>query len=128
MHVEVGAFRRQPLFRKLELADLVFELVAQHPETIAACLMPDRLHWLLSDAQYMLDAVRRLKSHSTTVAWHRGHPGRLWQQSFRDHILGQDADLSKVARNIIEKPVREGLAQEAQRYPYHLIRPERVLR
>jgi REP element-mobilizing transposase RayT len=105
---------------------MVFELVARHPQTIAACLMPDHLHWLIADAREMITSVRRLKSFSTSVAWHQGHCGRLWQRSFWDHVLRKDEDLSKVARYIIENPVRKGLAQEARSYPYQVLRPDRV--
>jgi len=126
VHVNIGAFRRQPLFGRPELANLIFALVASHPETIAACLMPNHLHWLIADAKEMVTSVGRLKSYSTTVAWHQGHCGRLWQQSFWDHVLRKDEEISKVARYIIENPVREGLAQEARSYPYQVLRPDRV--
>ena len=128
VHVNIAAFRRQPLFRKPELGNLVFELVAKHPETIAACVMPDHLHWLIADAKEMIASVRRLKSYSTSVAWHHGHSGRLWQRSFWNHVLRKDEDLSKVARYIVENPVREGLAQEVRSYPYHVLRPDRIHR
>jgi REP element-mobilizing transposase RayT len=88
--------------------------------------MPDHLHWLIADAKEMIKSVGRLKSYSTTVAWQRGHSGRLWQRSFWDHVLRKDEDISEVARYIIENPVREGLAQEARSYPYQVLRPVRV--
>jgi REP element-mobilizing transposase RayT len=108
------------------LASIVFELVATHPQTIAACLMPDHLHWLIADAKEMIPCVGRLKSYSTTVAWQQGHNGRLWQRSFWDHVLRKDEDLSRVAQYIIANPVRKGLAQEARSYPYQVLRPNRI--
>ncbi|MGB3565063.1 MAG: transposase [Thermoanaerobaculia bacterium] len=126
VHVNVSAFRRQPLFGKAELASIVFELVATHPQTIAACLMPDHLHWLIADAKEMVTCIGRLKSYSTTVAWQQGHGGRLWQRSFWDHVLRKDEDLSRVAQYIIENPVRKGIAQEALSYPYQVLRPHRI--
>ena len=126
VHVNVSAFRRQPVFGKAELASIVFELVATHPQTIAACLMPDHLHWLLADGMEMITCVGRLKSYSTTIAWQQGHCGRLWQRSFWDHVVRKDEDLFRVAQYIIENPVRKGLVQEARSYPYKVLRPDRI--
>jgi len=42
----------------------------------------------------------------------------LWQRGFYDHIVRENEDLIKIAQYILDNPVRKGLAENAEQYPY----------
>ena len=110
------------MFSEHQLADSVFRLLVDEERTVAACLMPDHLHWILSDASQALETIRGFKSLSTHIAWRAGIQGKLWQRSFWDHVIRRDEDLCQVARYITQNPVRANLAAEASHYPYQVMR------
>jgi REP-associated tyrosine transposase len=122
VHAVTTTALRRPVFADPTLARLAFSLVLAEPRTLAACLMPDHLHWLLADASEMESTVRRLKSVSTRSAHVSGWSGPLWQRSYWDHVVRRAEDLERLARYIVENPVRRGLVAEAERYPFQVIR------
>ena len=111
---------RRPVFSQAVLADEVFALLAEDQETLAACLMPDHLHWLLADAGRMIRAVQRFKSEATLRARCHGFQGRIWQRSFWDHVLRREESTYLVARYVVENPVRAGLVVDVADYPYQV--------
>ena len=42
----------------------------------------------------------------------------LWQDSYYDHVVRPEENLSAIARYIIENPVRAGLARSPFDYPF----------
>jgi len=83
--------------------------------------MPDHLHWLIRDAATMSLVVGQLKSSTTRALWKLGHPGRLWQRSFWDHVVRREESLEAIARYIVNNPVRKGLVRDAREYPWSMI-------
>ena len=50
--------------------------------------------------------------------WRRTHAGPLWQTGYHDHVLrAEDARLG-VARYVLLNPVRAGLVENAEDYPF----------
>ena len=43
---------------------------------------------------------------------------RLWQESFYDHVVRPEEDLSAIARYIIDNPVRAGIVKSPLDYPF----------
>ena len=80
--------------------------------------MPDHLHWLIADAASMKQLVQSFKSYSTYAVRTLGHREKLWQRSYRDHVVRRDEDLRRVAESIIQSPVRRGLVDDASQYPF----------
>jgi REP element-mobilizing transposase RayT len=126
IHVTVCTWRGTPYFHGTDLAVAGFRVVADHTDTLAACLLPDHLHWLISGGANLSARVGRFKSFSTKLARDLGLRERLWQRSFWDHVVRRGEGLEKVARYIVENPVRAGLVTEVSRYPYQIIRPEAI--
>jgi REP-associated tyrosine transposase len=123
VHVTLSTHRRLPVFARPAVALNVYLLLREHPQTLAAVLMPDHLHWLVRDASDLPTIVRRFKSHSTQRAWTAGHSGRLWQRSFFDALI-RDRDMVVVtARYDLANPVRAGLAATWQEYPWAFLHP-----
>jgi putative transposase len=125
VHVSFATAHRIPLFARSALARPVFETVRDHPLSLAACLMPDHLHWLLRDAASMSEAVQRFKTWTARLVRQAGVPGRVWQRSFHDHLVRSEEDLLVVARYIADNPVRAGLVERAEDYPFQVVHAER---
>jgi REP element-mobilizing transposase RayT len=87
----------------------------------AWCLMPDHLHLLLrpGDRQRPLGAlIGALKSFTTRQSWGLGYRGALWQARFYDHIVRRSEDGKRIAQYILENPVRKGLVETVEAYPW----------
>ena len=85
------------------------------------CLMPDHLHLVLSpmgEGRSFSDVLRDFKTYTNRKAWELGWPGRLWQRSYYDHIGRRREDLVKMCKYILANPVRAGLAEDPEGWPY----------
>ncbi|MHC4198309.1 MAG: REP-associated tyrosine transposase [Planctomycetota bacterium] len=87
----------------------------------AYCIMPDHVHLLLSPGDSMSSlpkVIQAFKSVSTREYRANGAKSLLWQTYFYDHVVRKEADLNKVAKYILENPVREGMVKDWQDYPF----------
>jgi REP element-mobilizing transposase RayT len=84
---------------------------AQRFAVLAYCLMPDHAHLLVEgtcdscDLRHLMKSAKQ-RSGQSFAARHE-HP--LWQEGFYDRVLRPEDDARKVARYIIDNPVRAGL-------------------
>ncbi len=108
------------------LAEPVYAALSEHPSTLAACLMPDHLHWLLDDAARVMETIQAFKSYSTRLARRTGYRGPLWQRSFWDHVVRRRESLEAVVDYLLDNPVRAGLVRSREEYPYSVVKPERL--
>lgn len=87
---------------------------------LAYCFMPDHLHLLVQgrdDASRLVPFMQRFKQTSGyRFKAQRGQP--LWQRSFYDHVLRGEEDMQDVAEYIWNNPIRAGLADERDGYPF----------
>ena len=87
---------------------------------VAYCFMPDHLHVLAygtspqSDFQAFVVHFKKL----TGFEYKRRHGRHLWQPGYHDRILRDEESTEAVARYILEKPVRAGLARQLGEYPF----------
>ena len=109
-----------------KLAQTLTEGLASETQTIAAVLMPNHLHWVLSDASQMARLVGRFKSLSTQAAWRCGVRDHLWQRSYFDSVIRDRAVLRQVVEYILGNPVRAGLVAERSEYRWRVLRAEFV--
>jgi putative transposase len=89
-------------------------------EETAYCFMPDHVHLLAEGRSETADAlafVHRAKQLSA-YAFSRTLGRKLWQPSFFDRILRDDEASLSVARYIFENPVRAGLVENPEDYPF----------
>jgi len=87
----------------------------------AWCLMPDHLHLLLrpADRQRPLGALMgAFKNFTTRQSWGLDYQGQLWQARYYDHIVRRRDDGKRIAQYILENPVRKGLVEEVEAYPW----------
>jgi REP element-mobilizing transposase RayT len=82
--------------------------------------MPDHVHLLLEPSAScdIVTFVGQFKNLAQRAAWKLDVHGAFWQLSFWHHFLRSDEDVAVVARYIFENPVRAGLAQTVDEYPF----------
>ena len=117
---------RRLVFRSAEIVATCLEKLREAAakngfEVVAYCFMPDHLHLLVRTAKSAdLVAFVRLFKQLSGYAYRRstGDPEVLWQTSYHDHVLRREEELHAVARYIWANPVRAGLVESAEKYPY----------
>jgi putative transposase len=83
--------------------------------------MPDHLHVLLSPARserplaYWLDVF---KSYTTNQYMRMGYRSPLWQPSAHDHVCRAAETAENALTYIVNNPVRAGLVQGWQEWPW----------
>jgi putative transposase len=102
------------------LSLLATDAQSRHFEIPAYCFMPDHLHILTNGTQGDSDLLRfadRFKQDSA-YAYKQQNEQRLWQKKFHDHILRANEHWESIACYIWLNPVRKGLCQRAEDWPY----------
>ena len=126
-HVNIATAHRREVFRDPRLAVMVTRrLDAQMWErggpVLAFCVRYDHLHVELIANPDLILWVRLFKSATAAQAARIGLQGQLWQRGFHDRCLARGyRTLAEVARYIVENPVRAGLVQRAEDWPYSRI-------
>jgi putative transposase len=114
------------MFDVKALAQAAFQPLVEHPLTLAATILPDHAHWLLLDCRSLSSTVGRYKSLVTARARAQGYPHRIWQRSFWDHIVRDTEKLDRIVRYVLENPIRAGLCERFEDYPYTVVFPDRI--
>jgi putative transposase len=84
------------------------------------CFMPDHVHLVLEGTTEISD-LRRLMDEwkqRTGFLHERDSCGRLWQPGYYDHVLRDESNRLGVIAYVVENPVRAGLVQCAEEYPF----------
>ena len=117
---------RRKLFVELDVCRKVVDEMKQLDaegdiETLSWVIMPDHIHWLFqlkSDAN-LPAVVKKFKGRSArSLNSLFGNKGTFWQHAYYDHALRTDEDIKKVARYIVANPLRAGLVERIEDYPY----------
>ena len=90
-------------------------------ETIAWVIMPDHIHWLFElKSDYDLATVIKIFKGRTGRKLNKllGEKGTFWQHAYYDHALRAEEDIKKVSRYIDANPLRAGLVDKIEDYPY----------
>jgi REP element-mobilizing transposase RayT len=90
-------------------------------EVLAYCLMPDHVHLLLA-AREKADLPVFMRTFKQRTGYYckkaLGWDGPFWQKSYYDHILRSEERLESVAGYVWANPVRAGLVEDADGYPF----------
>jgi putative transposase len=114
------------VFRDSLLASILIE-ETKHQEdkgdcnSLAFVAMPDHFHWLmqLAGKRTLQEIVGSLKGRSARrINLVRGISARVWQPGFHDHALRVEEDIENVANYLLLNPVRAGLVERFEEYPY----------
>ena len=87
---------------------------------IAYCFMPDHLHLLAAGTHPAADfrQFMRIFKQRSAYRWKQQQGTALWQRSYFDRVLRSEEDTVRVARYLLENPIRAGLATRPEDYPY----------
>ena len=82
--------------------------------------MPDHLHLVIEGLDRQSSFVRFMsvfrRRSSTSRSW--AGRGRLWQDGYFERVLREDERTDGVAAYVVMNPVRAGLVERWQTYPY----------
>ncbi|HYS25781.1 MAG TPA: transposase [Vicinamibacterales bacterium] len=86
---------------------------------LAYCLMPDHAHLLLegTDRNSDLRMVIKTAKQSSGQRFAARMKRPLWDEGFHDRVVRPEDDVKRIARYIIENPVRAGLVRSPSDYP-----------
>jgi putative transposase len=93
---------------------------AEGVEISAHCFMPDHVHMLVEGRRIDTDIrrfVHKAKQRSG-YEFSRRFGQKLWQPSWYDRVLREDEETPRVVRYILENPVRAGLVESYDQYPF----------
>jgi putative transposase len=85
------------------------------------CLMPDHLHVIVSPGESTLSLSKFLnifKGRTTVIFREREGLKKIWQRSAFDHVIRTEENLKGVIEYIRNNPVRKGIVESANDYPY----------
>jgi putative transposase len=86
----------------------------------AYCFMPDHVHLLVeaqSESSDCRDFIKRAKQFSGFY-YKQAFGRRLWQRYGFERVLRNDEATLSVARYILENPIRAGLVERIEDYPF----------
>lgn len=92
-------------------------------ELLAYCLMPNHVHLVahlpLEVSAPLARTLQRLKSHTARhLNRLRGDTGQVWQRESYDHRIRNARELAATIAYTLNNPVKAGLVQEWQQWPY----------
>jgi putative transposase len=93
---------------------------------LAFCIMPDHYHLLfclLGEKTLSESLESTNKFSSREINKHRGSKGRFWQDGFHDRRCRDEDDIDDMATYIEHNPVRRGLVDFAEEWPYSSANP-----
>jgi putative transposase len=82
--------------------------------------MPDHLHIIVMGTQDDVNLLKFINQYKQkTGFWMaRNQPDMSWQKDFFDHIIRKNESLPAAIRYVLENPVRKGLVENWQDYPF----------
>jgi putative transposase len=119
------AFERRDLCRDRSAVELVSAQILRTASefgfaVIAYCFMPDHVHLLVAGttASANLRAFVKLARQRAGSLYVRANHQHLWQRGYHDRVLRSSDDVHRFVKYIVDNPVRAGLVQRAEDYPY----------
>jgi putative transposase len=110
--------------RHKEMVDQFIEiLTAVSEETCcfvpAYCFMPDHQHLIVTGRESGSDLWKMVTRYKQKTGYWLSKNGSLrWQKDFYDHLLGRGEDLAAQVKYILDNPVRKGLLESWEEYPF----------
>jgi putative transposase len=116
---------RRPLFTRSEVVELVLSHFFQQAFTtdfviLAYCFMPDHVHLLIEGTHDRSDCrqfITRGKQYSGFY-FAKEFGGQLWQRYGFERVLRDDESTLVVTRYILANPIRAGLVERVEDYPF----------
>lgn len=124
-HAMLRGINRQRIFEDDEDRRLFLNILADTKEKtgfrlFAWCLMPNHVHLLLQEGKEPIGQIFRLIGTKYVYWYNRRHgrTGHLFQDRFRSETVEDDAGFVTVIRYIHMNPVKAGLSDTPEEYPW----------
>ena len=127
-HLTLHTAGGRPLFRLPGLAWAVVAALAARRRTETACLLPERLEWLVLGGGTPTRLVADFKRLSTGLAWRQGHVGALWNGEDLARPLRSGSSVRGVTAWVAELPMATGVVEPGVDYPYRVRRVSTLAR
>ena len=118
-------FNRERIFADASLVDLVLSQILRAADicgfaVLAYCFMPDHVHLLVGGAPgpSTLPAFAQRAKQLSAFYGRRQRGGAMWQAGYFERILRDHEDTRAAIADILDNPVRAGLAVSAGDYPF----------
>jgi putative transposase len=87
---------------------------------LAYCMMPDHAHLLAEGLSQNSDFKRfaKMAKQRSGGLYARTHHRRLWQEGYYERVLRDADDARDLARYIVNNPIRAGLVEAPEAYPF----------
>jgi REP element-mobilizing transposase RayT len=126
IHVTISTENKQEIFNSTVNAETVIgELLKSAKElgfrVLCYCLMPDHLHVVLTpgdSGRSLSKFLNTFKGRTTAIFKKKKGFKKIWQRSAYDHVVRADEDLRAVIEYIMNNPIRKGMTEKADDYPY----------
>ena len=126
VHVTVSTDNKENIFDSEINANIVINELLKTAKDLkfrilCYCLMPDHLHVIVSPGESTLTLSKFLnifKGRTTAVFRERKDLKKIWQRSAFDHVIRTEENLKGVIKYIRNNPVRKGIVENADDYPY----------
>ena len=122
--VTISTANRSPLLKQPDTVDMCTSALAETAsrfriDVLAYCFMPDHLHLLL-EAKEDTNLIRFMKAFKQVTSYRhlKTKTQALWQKGYYDHVLRREEDVNQVGEYILYNPVRAGLVDSPDRYPF----------
>jgi len=127
-----------PVLAECVIASLLWTRERYQWQLFCYCLMPDHLHFIIrlphgeritysagvrgQSLEGALEQIARFKSYTTTQCWWKfGGHHKLWQKSSYDRVIRENDNVEDAVFYVLNNPVRKGLVQYWEQYPYAAI-------
>jgi REP element-mobilizing transposase RayT len=108
------------------VAEALHERDGREYDLLAFCVMPNHVHVVLAplrkdDGCYhsLSSIMRSLKGRTAREAnLVLGRRGAFWQHENHDHVVRDEAELSRIVAYVLDNPVRAGLAQGGEEWKW----------
>ncbi|HVP81394.1 MAG TPA: transposase [Thermodesulfobacteriota bacterium] len=126
VHVTVCTDNKENIFDLQTHARIVIDELLRAAKDVrfrmlCYCLMPDHLHVIVSPGESSLTVSKFLnifKGRTTAVFREKKDLKKIWQRSAFDHVIRTEENLKGVIEYIRNNPVRKGIVENADDYPY----------
>ena len=126
IHVTICTDNKENIFgSEVNAETVVHELLKTAKDLkfriLCYCLMSDHLHVIVSPGESNVSLSKFLnifKGRTTAVFKEKNDFKKIWQRSGFDHVIRTEEDLRAIIEYIMNNPVRKGIVEKVDDYPY----------
>lgn len=125
--------QRRQVFRDSSLVALVLSYLRdtatrEQFALLAYCFMPDHVHLLVVGLTTSADLRRFMMTFKQRAGFvvAKRYGIKLWQEGYHDHVLRRDESLVRLVKYVLENPIRAGLAETVESYPFSGWDPKKI--